>query len=183
MLIEETSALSFQGTRIQAVRHHVDPVVAISCQLPRIDASHLCLVRRDSRNAQMFVFHLSQPCPLLSGAGQRRRSPWPLFPVSPARMLEYLDSSSRAVSATANERRPTGHMTGSTATDIDARARGAKSGEQVLARRRRAPATPRALVPLVVGASPAATPRCRHPSCRGRVLPWVPHLRRASGVL
>jgi len=50
---ELLEALSFQGTQIQAVRHHVDPVVTISFQLPRIDSSHLCLEHRYSTDVHL----------------------------------------------------------------------------------------------------------------------------------
>ena len=76
----------------------------------------------------------------LAGAGQRRGSlPWPLFPVSPARTLEYLEPSS----VRHRERAPTGP-----APLLLTSTRGASS-EQDLARRRRAPATPRASGQLV----------------------------------
>ena len=70
----------------------------------------------------------------LAGAGQRRGSlPWPLFPVSPARTLEYLEPSS----VRHRERAPTGPAPLPLTST-----RGAKS-KQFLARRRRgAAATP-----------------------------------------
>jgi len=94
----------------------------------------------------------------LAGAGQRRRSPpWPLFPVSPTRTLEYLEPSS----VRHRERAPTGPAPLPLTST-----RGAKS-KQFLARRRR---RRRAVGACLVS---------RHAAS----LPWVPRLPHAAGVI
>ena len=94
---ELLEALSFQGTQIQAVRHHGS---GSSYQLPV--ATYCCVLASASSTGTVvmyrrLVFHLSQPCPLTGWSWAA--PPWPLFPVSPARTLEY---PMRAVSTTAN---------------------------------------------------------------------------------
>ena len=82
----------------------------------------------------------------LAGAGHRRGRCF-----QSCRHVRW-STSSRAVSDCPPPRTST-HRTCSTADDVDARARRAKRGEKVLARRRRAAATPRASGPLVGGQS------------------------------
>ena len=120
----------------------------------------ICLVHRGSRNVQTFVFHLSQPCPLhwleLHSAVDRCREH-----CFQSRRHVCWSTSSRAMSATANER-PQDRL------HCCYRRRAAPRASRSLpaggVRRRRRGRQGRS---SIVGASPAATPRRRRPSCPG----------------
>jgi len=120
LLIQQAALLlkkhqRFQGTQIQVVKHLGSDS---SYQLP-VASCHV-LMRFVSASSTGTVvmyghlgFHLSQPCPLTGWSWAAR--PWPLFPVSPARTMEYLEPNS-----VRHRERVPAHRTGSTAADVDA---------------------------------------------------------------